>query len=162
MKQKLTQAQIQKNYRDRQKLKAAGLLPEPNLPPKLNLPTTGLSKFIKAQGQESLDSAGFIHEEITGLDLRFLEDGSKQGQEIAMVESTINKLTQGLEYLTAVLSEFRQHQVSQEIARVTQKDLADPAKREQGLARILQLTKAMERLKKKYRLELSEYEVLGG
>ena len=162
MKQKLTPAQIQKNYRERQKLKAAGLLPEPSLPPKLNLPTTGLSKFIKSRGKESMDSAGYIHEEIKGLDLRFLEDGSKVDSEVAIVERTINRLTQGLEYLTAVLSEFRQHQISQEIARVTQKDLSDPAKREQGLARILQLTKALERLKKKYRLELSEFEVLGG
>ncbi len=158
----LTPAQKQKQYRERQKLKAAGLITAQITTPKLNLPNTGLSKFIQSSGQDSLDSAGYVHEELKSIDLRYLEDGTIPHDEIAITIGLIEKLSQGLEYLTAIVSEFRRDQIDREIAILKQEDWSDPVKRETAFARIFLLKKAREHLSKKFRLTLSTYDIPGG
>lgn len=157
----LTPAEKQKRYRERQKLKEAGLLPVDVTPPKLNLPNAGLSEYIGATDPEEglLFAVNYIWEDLRLLNLEYLLDGSQASSEIARTERAIEYLTTALETLTGILSAFRLHQVDQEIARTKKEDLGDPAKQEEALARIMRLNEVRKHLSKKFRLELSEYDV---
>lgn len=155
----LTPAEKQKKYRERQKLKAAGLLPEQAPIPKLNLPQTGLSDFIQSTGEDEYPSAvGYIWEDLRHLDLEFLLDGSRPDTEIGRTEKAIEHLSMALSTLTGVLSHFRRHQIDTEIARIKIEDLGDPTRQEDALARLVKLTEVRKRLNKKFRMELFEYE----
>ena len=155
----LTPAQKQKQYRQRQKLKAGIPVTDPAPPPSLNLPISGFSDFILAS-QERQDSVGWILQEIRNNSPAFLLGGMiEKDWEIERTYQSIQCLSTSLETLTAMLSEFRRMQIEKEIVLVKQRDLRNHAKQDLAIARLIQLQKAKERLAKKFRLTLSEYEI---
>ena len=159
----LTAAEKQKRYREKQKLKAAGMLPEaPTLPP-LTLPATGLSDFVRSGDEDEgyPFAVGYIWEDLREINLDYLLDGSLPEWEIAKTERIIEHLTTALETLTGVMSEFRRHQIENEIERIRKEDLGDPAKQEEALARIIRLNEVRKHLNKKFRLALFEYSIPG-
>ncbi len=82
--------------------------------------------------------------------------------EIERTYQSIQALSTSLETLTAMLSEFRRMQIEKEIVRVKQQDLRKPNNEDLAIAHLVQLEKAKERLAKKFRLTLSEFEMPGG
>jgi hypothetical protein len=156
----LTPAEKQKAYRQRQKQKAAGLLPEVAPLPALNLPTTGFSSFLHSR-EDYPSSVGYISEEMAIIhkNLELVLEGRDPEREIALVEKAIEMLKMSITDLPAMLNEFRRHQVDAEIARTKNEDLNDPTKQDEALARIVRLTEVRKHLNKKFRLELCEYEI---
>lgn len=152
----LTPAEKQKQYRERQRLKAAGLLLEPMPPPKLNLPTTGFSKWIRATDEIS-DSIGWVNNELRNIDLGFILEGPIENNDLKYTEKAIESLSTSLETLTGLLSEFRRQQIQKEVEGIRQEDLNDPLKQEQALNAIIRLKEVQRNLARKYRLTLSEY-----
>ncbi len=151
----LTAAEKQKRYREKQKLKAAGKLPDPVLPPKLNLPDMSLSAFIRATVEDDEPSAvQELWEDLQKMNLQPLIDGSDPESEIARIESAIEDFMIGLYVLTGVMNDFRKRQIDTELARTTAKDLPNPAKREEALARIVRLTEVRKGLEKKMRIDI--------
>lgn len=153
----LTAAEKQKRYRERQKLKAAGLLNEAPPPPPLDLPNSGLLAFIKSHGEDALPlEVGRVWDDLHHISTTLLKEGEPQ-TEIGRMEKAIEYLSMSLEVLTGFLSDFRKEQIGQEIERAKREQLGDPGVQEQALQRIIRLNEVRKGLDKKYRLELSSY-----
>lgn len=158
----LTPAQKQKQYRQRQKLKAGLPVVKSTPPPSLNISDIGFSDFILAN-EDRKDSIGWILQEIRNNSPSFLLGGMVEKEwEIERTYQSIQALSTSLETLTAMLSEFRRMQIEKEIVRVKQQDLRKPNNEDLAIAHLVQLEKAKERLAKKFRLTLSEFEMPGG
>ena len=152
----LTPAEKQKQYRERQKLKAAGLIPEPAPLPKLNIPITGFSEWIRATDEIS-DSIGWVNNELGNINLGFILEGPIENNDLKYIEKTIESLSTSLETLTGLLSEFRRQQIEKEVEGIRQEELNDPLRQGRALNTIIRLKEVQKNLARKYRLTLSEY-----
>jgi hypothetical protein len=154
----LTAAEKQRRYRERQKLRAAGLLEEQNRPEPLEIPRAiTLSEFVKGQGDESVEAFDWMAEQLNLPVGQFHTDQHKE-QEIEWTHNIIRDMEIALATITTTLSGYWTDQIDREIERLRASELADPGREEQALEKIVRYAAMRKSLNKTYRLSLQNYE----
>lgn len=154
----LTNAEKQRRFRERQKLRAAGLLDEPVKPEPLVIPTmTSLSAFIASREPEMAEAIEWMRDRLN-LPVGNLLTGDHPGKDIEWTHNVIRDLETSLSTLTGLLSEYWVAQIDHEIARMKAAIANDPAGSDEALNTIVRLTAAHKSLEKTYRISLRNYE----
>ena len=153
----LTAAQKQQRYRERQKLRAAGLLDEPTKPEPLEIPrAVTLSEFVQAQGEESVEAFEWMTEQLNLPVGQFLTSDHKE-QEIEWTHNVIRDVEIALATITSTMSEYWKAQIDRETDRLKASALTGKD-REQALEKIVRYMAMRKSLDKTYRLSLQNYE----
>lgn len=153
-------AERAKEYRERKKLKAAGLLPEQPQPAKLEIPKyLTLSEYVRREGEEAVEAFEWMKDFGIPVD-HFLTDQHKE-QEIEWTYNIIRDLDIALSTLTSFLSSYWIDQINHEIDRLKKEGLSDAATKDEALAKIVRFTEMRKNLEKRYRLTLQNYEPEG-
>lgn len=144
-------------YRERKKLRAAGLFEAPTKPENLEVPRANtLSEFVKAQGEESIEAFDWIAEQLNLPVGQFLTSDHKE-QEIEWTHNIIRDLEIALATITMTLSEYWKAQIDRETKRLKASALAGKG-REQALEKIVRFAAMRKSLDRNYRLTLQNYE----
>lgn len=147
-------------YRERKKLRQAGMLPEPVKPEKLEIPRRlTLAQFIRSQGEEAIEAFDWLKN--LGLSVDQFQTSAHKEQEIEWTYNLINDLDIALSTVTSTLSEYWVDQIDREIERLKAEELIDPTMKDRALSKIVQFTEMRKNLGKKYRLTLQNYEPEG-
>lgn len=148
-------AERAREYRERKKLRAAGLLETPAKPEPLEIPrAVTLSEYVKGQGDESVEAFDWMAEQLNLPVGQFLTDEHKE-QEIGWTHNVIRDLEIALATITTTLSGYWTDQIDREIERLKASDLA---RDKQALEKIVRYSAMRTSLDKTYRLSLQNYE----
>lgn len=152
-----TDAERAKAYRERKKLRAAGLLAEPEPPANLVIPRTmTLSEYVKSQGEELVEAFEWMTEQLNLPVDQFFTSEHKE-QEVEWTHNIINDLEVALSTITMTLSEYWKAQIDREVERLKAVDLSDPVTKAEALDKIVRLLAMRKSLGKMYRLTLANY-----
>ncbi|PSM18509.1 hypothetical protein [Nitratireductor sp. StC3] len=145
-------------YRERKKLKEAGLLPEDPKPEPLDVPRMqSLADYVRSQGEEAEEAVEWMRSHV-GLSVEYLATGEHTEKEIEWTHNVIDDLETALSTLTSLLSGYWVAEIDREIERLKQKELGDPAQRDATLDKIVRFTDMRKGLEKTYRLSLPNYD----
>lgn len=154
----LSNAEKQKRYRERLKLRTAGLLPGDDKP--LVIPRSqSLSEYVQAGGEELIEAFDWLKE--FGLPVEQFHTNKHKEQEIEWTHNLIRELDTALSTITHTLSDYWADQIDREIQRLKETELADPATKDDALAKIVRFTEMRKNLAKRYRLTLQNFEPEG-
>ncbi|MCV0394367.1 MAG: hypothetical protein K5872_15995 [Rhizobiaceae bacterium] len=152
-----TDAERAKAYRERKKLRDAGLLPQPEKREPLEIPRTmSLSEFIQARGEELIEAFEWLKD--YGLPVEQFHTAEHKAQEIEWTHNLIRDLDIALSTVTSTLSNYWLTEIDREIERLKSDELDVPAKREDALSKIVRLTDMRKSLERTYRLTLQNFE----
>lgn len=153
-----TDAERAKAYRERKKLRAAGLLAEPEPPAKLEIPRTlTLSEYVKAQGKESVEAIDWMQQEID-FPVGYILSGENKEKEIEWSYNIIESMITSLETMTGILSEYWTYEIDTEIERIKLEEIPIPEDRELALSKIVRFSAMRKNLQKRFRLTLQNFE----
>lgn len=153
----MTDAERAKEYRKRKKLRAAGLLVDPQPPAKLEIPRTmTLSAYVKSQGEDFVEAFEWMKEQLN-LPVDQFFTGEHEENEIEWTNNIIKDLEVALSTITMAMSEYWKVQIDREIERIKAVDLSDPEKKAEALDKIVRLSVMRKSLGKRYRLTLANY-----
>lgn len=153
----LTNAEKQARWRERQRAKAAGLLPEKEAPEPLMIPTpVALADFVKGQDDELREAFEWMQEQLDLPVGQFLSSAHKE-HEIEWTRNIITDIGIALETITATFSEYQVAMIDREIARLRDEGTADPAKLDGNLDMILRYKALRNELKRSHRLNLRNH-----
>lgn len=150
-------AERAKAYRERKKLREAGLLPTVEKPEPLAIPRTQtLSEFVGRE--EELTEAYEWMQDQLGLPVQQFQTGKHKDHEIEWTHNLIRDLGIAVSTLTATLSSYWTDQIDQEVERLKAEELTDPELKEEALSRIVRFMQMRNNLQKQFRLTLQNYE----
>lgn len=151
-----TEAQRAKEYRERKKLREAGILPPVEKVEPLTIPRTqSLAEYVKADSEELTEAFDWLKE--LGLPVEQFHTDKYKEQEIEWTNNLISDLDTALSTITSTLSSYWVEQIDREIERLKATELADPARKDDALSKIVRFTEMRKSLEKRHRLTLQNY-----
>lgn len=151
-----TEAQRAKEYRERKKLREAGILPQVEKVEPLTIPRTqSLAEYVRAGDEGLIEAFDWLKE--IGLPVEQFHTDKYKDQEIEWTHNLIRDLDTALSTITGTFSSYWVKQIDREIERLKATELADPARKDDALAKIVRFTEMRKSLGKRYRLTLQNY-----
>lgn len=152
-----TDAERAKEYRERKKLREAGLLPPAEKPEPLEIPRRlTLSEFVRRE-EELVEAYEWMNSQL-GLPIGQFLTSDHQEQEIEWTHNLIRDLDVALSTMTTTLSSYWTDQIDREVERLKAEELTDPARKEEALSKIVRFMEMRKNLQKRFRLTLQNYE----
>lgn len=152
-----TDAERAKAYRERKKLREAGLLPPAEKKEPLEIPRhQTLSEFVRRE-DELVEAFEWIRDQL-GLPVEQFHISDHKEKEIEWTHNLIHDLDIALSTITTTLSSYWTDQIDREVERLKAEQLTDPATKDEAISRIVRFMEIRKNLQKRFRLTLQNYE----
>ncbi|MEO5756725.1 MAG: hypothetical protein ABIQ51_07695 [Mesorhizobium sp.] len=156
-----SEAERAREYRERKRLREAGLLPATQPPSPLSYAKESFIDFLHAR-QDLLEAADWVRQQgVLNLDYLFrrLPTALERDKARDWTDQRVSDLITAIDTLAGLLNDYEVTQIDREIERLKAEDLSILATRGSAIDTIARLKAARKQLEKKFRISLPEYDI---